>query len=366
MDFTIRQLNKIQLKEFIDSNEFRTMPSLPISYHRAISHIHNPRAKDDDILLLIAYDTEHKLLGYLGGLPEYMYYEKEKYVKVTGLSCFWTDPLHRGKGIGKSLLNEYKKITNGHLLGTDYSKDSEYLFQNTGCCNVVLQRKEVRLYYHSTLHKVLIRRKPLLRYIKPLLHFTDFLINTAFRLIHHHHKLDISRIKWEFVKEIDDESEKFILRNNKNDLFRRNKAELEWMLNYPWIISSSTKDNRYYFSSVEKLFEFRAMKLYNTDGEMIAFLIFAQRNSTLSIPHSYYEDADIDLIIHCILYHIEIWNIELFRSTDQRITNYLFHNKINALFKKRSSKDILLSKKLAAYLAEGYNIQDGAIDVGFV
>jgi len=85
----IEILNKIQLKGYIDSPDFYHSDFVPISKHRAISHINNPRAGDDDILLLLAYEGD-KLVGYLGVLPDFIYID-EKPNKIGWLSCIYVE-----------------------------------------------------------------------------------------------------------------------------------------------------------------------------------------------------------------------------------------------------------------------------------
>jgi len=81
----IRQLNKAQLLTFIYSEEYKNLTFIPITKHRAISHIHNPRADDDDIILFLAYENE-ELVGYLGVLADKIYYQNSP-IKCGWLSC---------------------------------------------------------------------------------------------------------------------------------------------------------------------------------------------------------------------------------------------------------------------------------------
>ena len=85
----IRLLNKQLLSEFINSREYQKLKHLPISKHRAISHIKNPRANDTDILLLLAFQNK-QLVGYLGVLPEQII-NNNKVEKWGWLSCLWID-----------------------------------------------------------------------------------------------------------------------------------------------------------------------------------------------------------------------------------------------------------------------------------
>ena len=82
-----KTFNKAELQEFINSPSFNELINIPISRRRAISQIHNPRAEDEDILLVAAFDG-NKTVGYLGILPDFVIQgnTKEKVAKELGLS----------------------------------------------------------------------------------------------------------------------------------------------------------------------------------------------------------------------------------------------------------------------------------------
>ena len=49
----LKRYNKAELKKELDSNFFWENDVMPITKHRALSFINNPRANKDDILLII-------------------------------------------------------------------------------------------------------------------------------------------------------------------------------------------------------------------------------------------------------------------------------------------------------------------------
>lgn len=73
----IKSYNKQQLKEFIESDAFNRLSVIPISKHRAISQINNPRASTEDILLVVQFDKDN-VVGYLGVLPDYLFLVDQK------------------------------------------------------------------------------------------------------------------------------------------------------------------------------------------------------------------------------------------------------------------------------------------------
>ena len=97
-------LNKSQLLQFINSDEFNTLPNIPISYIRAVSHINNPRANENDVLLILIY-LDFGLAGYLGIVPD-LIFKNDKPEKIGWMSCIWVHQNARGKGLAKTLTNK--------------------------------------------------------------------------------------------------------------------------------------------------------------------------------------------------------------------------------------------------------------------
>jgi hypothetical protein len=64
----LKTLNRKKLEEFISSGDYKKYDFLPITKHRAISHLRNPKANDEDILLILAFHND-QLAGYLGVFP---------------------------------------------------------------------------------------------------------------------------------------------------------------------------------------------------------------------------------------------------------------------------------------------------------
>src|SRR4030042_1368284 len=126
----IRRLNKKDLKQFIDSDEFHSMPVIPITKHRALSHLFNPRASDDDLLLLLALE-DNRMVGYLGILADFLY-DRDTVYKVGWLSASWVDPSMRRKGIAGKLLHEALDAWNNHILVGDWVPTSFGVYQKSG------------------------------------------------------------------------------------------------------------------------------------------------------------------------------------------------------------------------------------------
>ncbi len=163
-------LNKKKLKDFVESKEYKTLPTLPISYHRAISHINNPRAHDNDILLIIAYEN-NQMLGYLGILPDDIYVHNTKF-HFGWLSCIWVSPLARGKGIAKKLVIAAYESYQQHLMITNFTYEAGTLYNKLNIFTDLIPLRGIRYYRKMCLANILPNRFPKTKYLKPI--FTIF------------------------------------------------------------------------------------------------------------------------------------------------------------------------------------------------
>ncbi|MCL2312059.1 MAG: GNAT family N-acetyltransferase, partial [Firmicutes bacterium] len=126
----IKSYTRNELKTFIDSDFYKNLEQIPISYHRAISHIQNPDVQDDDELLWAAYENE-KLIGYVGVLPNYIAENQER-KKIYWLSCFWVDENYRKENVASLLFFPLIKKYGKHLIVSNFLPNLEKMYQNIG------------------------------------------------------------------------------------------------------------------------------------------------------------------------------------------------------------------------------------------
>ena len=93
----IKEIRHHQLQAYIDSDEYKSSEYIAISKHRALSHIRNPRAKADDLVLVLIFEKE-EMVAYLGVFADDLHFST-CIEHVGWLSCMWVNPVMRGKGI---------------------------------------------------------------------------------------------------------------------------------------------------------------------------------------------------------------------------------------------------------------------------
>ena len=362
----LKQLNKQALYEFIYSPEYMELEHIPISRHRALSHINNPRANDDDILLILAYEGAH-LVGYLGMLPEKIYHENS-YERCAWLSCLWVDTRFRGRRIGSQLVQDSLDAWEGRILITEYTEAARRLYEKLGSFVELDKKQGVRLYIRSELSKILPPKRKIFQQSKPALQMFDTVFNFFFDVRFAFYRRSQKKHRIEYVNFIDDSVDQFIAARQQTQLFKRRAEELNWLLKNPWILSAPEKDEwsqKYHFSAVAKSFDFVPIKIYNSENELIAFLIFAKRDDGLKLPYCYYSGS-VQVVVDVINFHLVKWRIKTFTVYHQPIAQALKKNKTPALYKKQITRAYLISSVLAGdWLQKEKEIQDGDGDCSF-
>lgn len=361
----IKLLNKQLLSEFINSREYQKLKYLPISKHRAISHINNPRANDTDILLLLAFQNK-QLVGYLGVLPDQIIYNN-KIEKWGWLSCLWIDENQRGKKIALQLVRKSLELWNKKILITEFTEPAKKLYDKTKSFVNLKHKKGLRLYIRFSLQTILPPKKNLFKRIKPLLKVLDFLLNALFDCRFYFLNEKLKDVSLKHIDHIDNEIETFIKDKQRNQLFNRGIHELNWILKNPWILNSEENLNskRYHFSSVDKRFEFVPLKIYNKQNKLIAFIIFARRNDDLKIPYLYHDNY-LETIVKVVNYHLIKWKIKTFTCFHSELVLMLKKQRTPALFKKEINRNYMISNVFDSKIIESkLEIQDGDGDCSF-
>jgi len=362
----IKTLNKSQLDAYISTEAFPQQIFLPISRHRALSHMANPRAGEQDVLLLLAFENDI-LVGYLGALPDYLFYDEKQHETCAWLSCMWIDEKHRGKKIAQHLLQKCFDVWQHKILVTEFTEAAKGLYDKTGVFEDLQIRQGIRLYLRSDLAKILPARKPAFQKFQSVLKVFDVLLNAICDLRFYFVKREKYRI--ETIDHIDKESLDFIQTHQSGQIFRRGAEELDWMLKNPWILAAEedAMSVKYHFSSVDTSFDFYPLKLRNKEGKLIACLVFAKRHKSLKLPYCYMEKGAEKEVARLIEEQILTWRINTFTCFEPSLVVIFKAQDTLALFKKDVKRHYIIAKGLKALLkdTEHSGIQDGDADAAF-
>jgi GNAT superfamily N-acetyltransferase len=370
------QIEKIYHKDllsFMESGAYKKSKYLPISKIRGLSHVKNPRAKPDDLVLVMVFENA-EMQGYLGVLPDDLFFKNEKgeYIKEHAgwLSCMWVNPDLRGKGIAKILINTVFEAWDYRILVTEFTPAAKGLYDRTGQFLDLAKPEGLRAYLRMNLSYLLPARNPeKWQKFKPLLKVFDFFFNVFndIRLLFFSKKVEDYRIS----DTLNEEDFEFIQKNRSTDeLMRRSLEDLNWIIQNPWLQTETKPDEeskRYHFSSVADFFAFNVLKLYDPKKQLIALLIISVRDKNLKIPYAYIlpgaEKTTAEALENIMLNQ----QLNMLTVFHKPLCDYLNKKKGPFFMLRKLQRHYIISKKFEHQLinTKSIAIQDGDADAAF-
>lgn len=349
-------LNKQQLKGFTTSEDFQKFPFAPISSFREISHINNPRAAADDILLFLAYDDD-ELAGYLGILPDHLTLANGEKIHFGWLSTLFVSENFRGMNIAPQLLFEAEKAYSQNLIVTEFTPSAERLYRKIGMFEELTTKNAVRYYFKSNLTELLPSKKQFYEKNKKWLKRFDNLLNIFIPYLgkSKNHLYKIS-------KSADQHLEKFISGQNKN-LIGRGAQEFSWMLDFPWL-STEKEQSNYLFSSFAKTYDMFWVSVYQNQ-EIVAAMLCSVRNGHLKVLYYF---GDIDFISETLPKIIVKYKVKIMTIYDDQLNSAIEKNRTpGALYKRPLERKYMIHKAFRKKLDKDFNFNftDGDGDFSF-
>jgi GNAT superfamily N-acetyltransferase len=367
----IKDIKTSQLAEFISSGEYGEMEHIPINRQRAMSDIHNPRGDKDDKVLFLAYDDE-RFIGYLGAVADSFNINNKPY-KVAWLSCMWIDKEYRRKGIAVELMNHAHEIWDSNLLITNYIPTSLKVFEKTGKFTEFKSLPGIRGYLRFNLAEIIILKKPGMKSIKWIFLVFDFISNlfNDFRLIFWRSAMNISNIKIEYLQSLDDETDRFIIQNSKDNLSPKDKSVFNWIKKYPWVLNSPFEDDtskRYEFSAVSKNFNQLFIKITNNENSVIAFLMLTVHGTHLKTPYLFFDRNYAGVIRKVIYAHLLNLKVRTFTTFHPELIKIIKSKRNPFILVRKMTHKSLITKELLQKIKDPdkYILMEGDGDCAFV
>ncbi|MBK8347522.1 MAG: GNAT family N-acetyltransferase [Saprospiraceae bacterium] len=358
----IQKLDKNRLSDYITSDTYQKAPVVAITEHRAKSHLLNPRAKDNDILLFLAYE-DTKLVGYLGVLPDDIQLADHTFVHVGWMSCLWVDPDHRGKKIAQQLMNACFEAWNHRVILTEFTSAAGALYLKSGLFSEFMKLNGQRWYMRADLKTLLPSKRSFFSTIRPGLKIVDTIVNAAIDGLRLLQKPVLRDYQILYTDTVSPEMSSWLHFVDRKEVFCRKTEDLNWILKNPWILEGSEKNKRYHFSSVEKKFDARAIEVRTSFGDIVAFLIFTNRNGHLKLPYIFYH-VQADAVLEVIRYLVQIFKIHTCTIYNERFLHDIAKKRPLPGFHKNVCRTYLIAKNLVDIPVNSV-IQDGDGDCAF-
>jgi len=365
----IKTFTVADLKAALELEDFWLAQTLPITKHRALSYSRNPRAEENDPVLLVAYQ-EKRVIGYLGILPDNIFVNDNIY-KLGWLTSWWVDPSYATAGVGAILLftalNEYNQYVgvSGSSREARKALDASQKFMALK----PLQGLDIRLRLKIT--RIILRKFPAMRILRGIFKIIEALLDEIVNLRSFFWQRKTNRsqqLSFEYIATIDEETDRFIKRYNQLDLTRKEKSDLSWIMNNPWIISAPLKDSaskKYYFSSRADRFLYLGVKVFQHQNEMIGFFLLKVRDDRMSVVYSYFESRHAASVTAAIFHHALIMDVGILSLFDGQLISGISELGCPCWSVKKMSRGFSLSKAFADVPLSNYRLHGGDGDLAF-
>lgn len=369
MHFKSLQLR--ELKEYVCSDAYTQSDYIAISKQRALSQERNPRAKPEDVVLVLVYEAE-ELVAYLGVFADDLHFE-QGIEHVGWLSCMWVNPKMRGKGIAKQLLQTVLEAWEYKILVTEFTPAAKGLYDRSRHFVDLAKPKGWRGYLRPNLATLLPKKSLHWQKWQPLLKIADAVLSlpNVLRLwLHGRPSIEKQGYSFEYLAELDDEAWTFIQAQQNGELIHRNREELNWLLRNPWLLQAPLQDRnakRYHFSSVASTFYFLAIKLYNPKLEVVAVIIMSYRAGAVKLPYVYVQTGMEEILWQLIDQHLLAMRAETLTVFQPLLVSILPLRK-HPFFRLRAfQRHYIISKVMQETLKATNTIilQDGDADAAF-
>ncbi|OGU90397.1 MAG: hypothetical protein A2220_06135 [Ignavibacteria bacterium RIFOXYA2_FULL_35_10] len=358
-----------ELKQTLSSNTFWTGNEVPISKHKIISHTYNPRADENDIVLITASKNDN-IIGYIGILPDKFFIDGHEQ-KFGWLTAWWVEPDERKSRVGVSLLLKALQAFDNNIGTSDFTDHAKAVYDSSGLFISLKELTEYKVFIRFITNEVLTNKFKALKPLKIIFKVCDRLLNlfVDFRLYLIRNAYSKKRqLKYEYISEIDNQTQEFIKSYRKNELIAREKVELDWLTKYPWIINAPINDKiaeKYKFLSVAKSFYYLKIKIFNDNSDMTGFIILRKRDKELTIPYFYFKPENIQDIIKVIIHHIGLLKVDVFFTKNEELQSHLKDINFPYIYIKKNKKYTYLTKKFSSIDFSKYHLQDGDADISF-
>ncbi len=328
---------------FIESEEYKHFKKIPITRERAVSQYQNPNADAQDVGLIIALNDNNEMMGYIGILPDKIHL-KNHIEKFYWNTCWWVDPLV-GKKAAMPLFYRMLKITGMRQIFFELTPKTAAVIDKLPYFSVVL-RSGTRLFFRSYLGEIF-SQKNKVKSIAPVFKVVDALWNIMWcplRSFVENNGEHTFKGQYEVISDIDEEVGGFIQQKSQKQLIRRGRAELNWIMHYPWLIAENENKSlefqkrKYYFSHRVKSFRHYLVKLYLPEKKMIAFLIMNERNDHFSIPYLFCEPEKIKIAVNFIRYFLMKKKAKSFYTFNNQVLNVVEKWRLPHIFKLKLTK----------------------------
>lgn len=351
----LKTFNKKQLEDFVSSGEFKQYDFLPITEHRALSHIHNPRVTDEQTLLILAF-YEGRLAGYMGCLPDYFDIEGIQ-IRFAWLSTLYVSNEFRGKKVAKALLQKALDEYDNKVIMAEFTKEAEVFFNHIGNVENIFPKNGKRYYFRTDLTTVLSEKKAWIKIFNPLLNLLDHTANAFIGI--KNIRIEEPKFRFEVLDKMDADIKTFV----SSFYSQRPVDEINYFTASPWVLGGRKRDDNYFFSSYAEVFKYSWVKIYDEQNNLETVSLLLLRDGHLRVPYVFSaQDSGLDRCIQFLNTFIIQNKIKMMTVYNEKLNQKIKDFKLlSHIYEKDFKRDYLFRTELLQSLPKNFNphLQDG-------
>jgi len=362
------ELKVHELQAFVNTDDFRQMPELPISTLRAHSQSLNPSADPNDTALIYALNEQNHVIGYIGILPAGAY--SNEISKIYFISCWWAHP-EAGRGVAMKLFFRMLELTQRRVFFFHLPEKMSGILKIMGGFSFPEVRSGFKGFLRVDFQSWISNRNPRLSFMKPLSVIADLILNLpvslhlAFRKI----QLDESTGFYAELVEYPGMAElKYISEIINGTTIFRSMKELNWVIANPWISNDSItykkEAKRYRFSLLANKWQQHWIRVSN--GEEIKGMIYLTiRDGVASLPYVWFKNEDNAELAKCIAVLLIELKVAAILSYNAYLSKGFKEIKSIFLHQRQLQKIIAWPREMDSLMGAKYLLQDGDGDAVF-
>ena len=294
------------LREWLGNNRpAEGLSERVIAPTRAWAIIHNPYVKDDDAIVAAIFE-DGELAAYTASFPDML--DGKRVWWASTLYCY---PKFTGKGYGLIVVGSLMEAHEPDLTYDRWgANETIEIFNHLGYQTVYTSRyhlldKTINLSTH---------KGKLAFYVQELM-----------KCLHQWPKPSKVNYVLQYSSFVDGETYAFMMAHKGTDLWLRKQGMLNWILSYPFKISSILQDrveHKCEFGSEAALYRYILVKVY-IDKELHAVYALRQNNEALSVLYLYYDDEYENVAFTSIVDHIITIKPKSFTTEHKELFSYV-------------------------------------------
>lgn len=364
----IYRINTNDIQLYSQDPQLSERENIPISRLRAMSYSVNPRANPTDTVLYLAYKDD-TLIGYRTIMPDLIFVDGKE-MKVAWLSGNWVHCDYRRQGIATLLLDEALKDWGSRLMYTNYALESKFVYDKSDKFEELLTKKGRRFYLRPCLYSLVPNKSPFFKRNSWMLKLADTFLRIFNPMPLYGKTLRLDKeVEFEYLERPDNEISEMFERVCSSTPTRRSRVELQWILRFPWLVSSPLGDRigrKYYFSSNPKRFSQSIVKVYKSDL-LVGFLFFNLTDVKLSVPYCLFKDEDSNLMAQVIMLHAFKYRASMVTIYQPEIIKEIKQKFLFSLFSRKRIQIYFATKEIVSALTGKVNtFNDGDGDCAFI